>query len=71
MPISIIATYAPAAPSPQCEKGNFYKLLEGYRKGSARGIAIISGDFNVRLQATITDEEAGVGPYTFDNTTTH
>ena len=67
VPITIIAIYAPTAPSPTTEKDTFYKILkEEYRKGRTRGIAIIMGDFNVRLQAKFSDEEAGVGPHTFD-----
>jgi endonuclease/exonuclease/phosphatase family metal-dependent hydrolase len=67
-PISIIAVYIPQAFIAEEEKEAVYKVLtEHTRKSVHKGPCYVTGDFNARIQARIsTDEEAVIGPHTFD-----
>ena len=67
VPITIFSIYAPPSERTTQEKETFYELLTPlFKKASARGPAILGGDFNARVQTKLDDSEQGIGPFTFD-----
>ena len=63
--IHLISVYAPTAPSPESGKRTFYgKLHDIYSRLANKGVPLLLGDFNARVQTSL--EERCVGQHTFD-----
>jgi exonuclease III len=72
--ISIVAAYGPTAQANEEEKRKFWReLVRIVREEDARGVALVLGDLNARLQVAQEGEEDYVGRHTFDSchTTLH
>ena len=67
-PITLLAVYIPQALRPEEEKEEAYDILTKYTRSYVhKGPTYVLGDFNARVQARITEEEAEViGPHTFE-----
>ncbi len=71
VPITVIVAYAPTARAPGTEKAAFYdQLKQEARKANNRGLTLIIGDFNARIQKRITEAETSIGNFTFDKEST-
>ncbi len=72
--ISVIAAYAPTAQSEEEHKDRFWTTIKQIIKEEhARGLAILFGDLNARIQAMRAAEEHHIGQHEFDQrkTTLH
>ena len=71
VPLNIINGYAPHAERPDEEKDMFYESLAGeVERLRGKGVLVILGDFNARVQRSVGEEEECIGPFTFDRENT-
>ena len=72
--ISVVGVYGPTAQAKEADKRKFWKELKRIvKEEDVRGLALVLGDMNARIQTAQEGEEEYIGGHTCDrgNTTLH